>query len=61
MVEINQKIIVIGESDDIALMKNLKRIPNIVALVSMLIAAHLVPPIELSSVDFAEIEPRLVY
>ncbi|TVU22698.1 hypothetical protein EJB05_32415 [Eragrostis curvula] len=61
MVEINQKIIAIGASDDIPLVKNLKRIPHIAALVSELIAAYLMPPIESGSVDFAEFEPQLVY
>jgi len=61
MVEINQKIIAIGESDDIPLVKNLKRIPLVAALVSEIIAAYLMPPIESGSVDFAEFEPQLVY
>jgi magnesium-protoporphyrin IX monomethyl ester (oxidative) cyclase len=61
MVEINQKIIAIGESDDIPLVKNLKRIPHIAALVSELIAAYLMPPIESGSVDLAEFEPQLIY
>jgi magnesium-protoporphyrin IX monomethyl ester (oxidative) cyclase len=61
MVVINQKIIAIGESDDIPLVKNLKRIPLIAALVSEIIAAYLMPPIESGSVDFAEFEPQLVY
>uniref|UniRef100_A0A0D9UZP5 magnesium-protoporphyrin IX monomethyl ester (oxidative) cyclase n=1 Tax=Leersia perrieri TaxID=77586 RepID=A0A0D9UZP5_9ORYZ len=61
MVEINKKIIAVGESDDIPLVKNLKRIPHIAALVSEIIAAYLMPPIESGSVDFAEFEPQLVY
>ncbi|KAG2588041.1 hypothetical protein PVAP13_5NG192081 [Panicum virgatum] len=61
MVEINQKIIAIGESGDIPLVKNLKRIPLVAALVSEIIAAYLMPPIESGSVDFAEFEPQLVY
>jgi magnesium-protoporphyrin IX monomethyl ester (oxidative) cyclase len=61
MVEINQKIIAIGASDDIPLVKNLKRIPHIAALVSELIAAYLMPPIESGSVDLAEFEPQLIY
>uniref|UniRef100_A0A0E0JH39 magnesium-protoporphyrin IX monomethyl ester (oxidative) cyclase n=2 Tax=Oryza TaxID=4527 RepID=A0A0E0JH39_ORYPU len=61
MVEINKKIIAIGESDDIPLVKNLKRIPHVAALVSEIIAAYLMPPIESGSVDFAEFEPQLVY
>jgi magnesium-protoporphyrin IX monomethyl ester (oxidative) cyclase len=61
MVEINQKILVIGESDDNSVVKNLKRIPLVAALVSELLAAYLMPPIESGSVDFAEFEPKLVY
>ena len=61
MVEINQKILAIGESDDSSVVKNLKRIPHVAALVSELLAAYLMPPIESGSVDFAEFEPKLVY
>ncbi|CAO2162171.1 unnamed protein product [Urochloa humidicola] len=61
MVEINQKIIAVGESNDMPLVKNLKRIPLVAALVSEIIAAYLMPPIESGSVDFAEFEPQLVY
>jgi magnesium-protoporphyrin IX monomethyl ester (oxidative) cyclase len=60
MVEINQKILAIGESDDNSVVKNLKRIPLVAALVSELLAAYLMPPIEPGSVDFAEFEPKLV-
>lgn len=59
--EINQKILAVGESDDIPVVKNLKRIPLIAALVSELFATYLMPPIESGSVDFAEFEPKLVY
>ncbi|KAK6127172.1 hypothetical protein DH2020_039083 [Rehmannia glutinosa] len=61
MVEINEKILAIGETDDIPLVKNLKRIPLIAALASELLAAYLMKPIESGSVDFAEFEPQLVY
>lgn len=61
MVEINEKIIAVGESDDIAVVKNLKRIPLVAALVSELLATYLMPPIESGSVDLAEFEPQLVY
>lgn len=61
MVEINTKLIAVGETEDIPLVKNLKRIPLIAALASELLAAYLMPPIESGSVDFAEFEPRLVY
>lgn len=61
MVEINQKIMAIGASDEMPLVKNLKRIPLVAALVSEIIAAYLMPPIESGSVDFAEFEPQLVY
>ncbi|KAF8396286.1 hypothetical protein HHK36_017901 [Tetracentron sinense] len=61
MVEINQKLIAVGENQDISLVKNLKRIPIIAALASELLAAYLMPPIESGSVDFAEFEPQLVY
>ncbi|GMP86300.1 hypothetical protein CsSME_00039123 [Camellia sinensis var. sinensis] len=61
MVEINQKLIAVGDSEDIGLVKNLKRIPLIAALASELLAAYTMPPIESGSVDFAEFEPQLVY
>ena len=61
MVDINLKIISIGESNDMPLVKNLKRVPLIAQLVSEIIAAYLMPSIESGSVDFAEFEPKLVY
>lgn len=61
MVDINEKIIAVGESNDISLVKNFKRIPLIAALASELLAAYLMPPVESGSVDFAEFEPQLVY
>lgn len=61
MVEINQKLVAVGNSEDIPLVKNLKRMPLIAALVSELLAAYLMPPIESGSVDLAEFEPQLVY
>ncbi|XP_048429253.1 magnesium-protoporphyrin IX monomethyl ester [oxidative] cyclase, chloroplastic [Pyrus x bretschneideri] len=61
MVEINQKLIAVGESDDIPVVKNLKRIPMVAALASELLAAYLMPPIESGSVDFADFETQLVY
>ncbi|XP_022978035.1 magnesium-protoporphyrin IX monomethyl ester [oxidative] cyclase, chloroplastic [Cucurbita maxima] len=61
MVEINEKLIAVGESNEIPLVKNLKRIPLAAALVSEILAAYLMPPIESGSVDFAEFEPQLVY
>ncbi|ONK63610.1 uncharacterized protein A4U43_C07F17030 [Asparagus officinalis] len=61
MVEINQKILAIGQTEDIPLVKNLKRVPLIAALVSELLAAYLMPPVESGSVDFAEFEPQIVY
>jgi magnesium-protoporphyrin IX monomethyl ester (oxidative) cyclase len=61
MVEINEKLVAVSESNDVAFVKNLKKIPLIAALVSELIAAYLMPPVESGSVDFAEFEPKLVY
>ncbi|CAN1256397.1 Magnesium-protoporphyrin IX monomethyl ester [oxidative] cyclase, chloroplastic [Linum perenne] len=61
MVVINQKLLAVGETDDIPLVKNLKRIPIIAALVSELISAYLMKPIEAGSVDFPESKPQLVY
>lgn len=61
MVEINQKLIGVGEGNDIPFVKNLKRIPLVAALASEILAAYLMPPVESGSVDFAEFEPQLVY
>ncbi|KAL0282019.1 UNVERIFIED_CONTAM: Magnesium-protoporphyrin IX monomethyl ester [oxidative] cyclase, chloroplastic [Sesamum angustifolium] len=61
MVEINEKLLAVGETDDIPLVKNLKRIPLIAALASELLAAYLMKPIESGSVDLADFEPQLVY
>jgi len=61
MVEINQKLLAVGESEDNSVVKNFKRIPLVAALVSEILAAYLMPPIESGSVDFAEFEPKLVY
>ena len=61
MVEINEKLIMVSESEDIPSVKNLKKVPLIAALASELLAAYLMPPIESGSVDFAEFEPQLVY
>ncbi|KAJ9544380.1 hypothetical protein OSB04_024087 [Centaurea solstitialis] len=59
MADINSKILAIGETDDIPLVKNLKRIPHIAALVSELLAMYLMKPIESGSVDIAEMDPQL--
>lgn len=61
MVEINEKLLAVGETEDASFVKNLKRIPIIAALASELLAAYLMPPIESGSVDFAEFEPQVVY
>lgn len=61
MVEINEQLLAVGESNDLPLVKNLKRIPLVAALVSEILAAYLMTPIESGSVDFADFEPQLVY
>ncbi|KAL8460106.1 hypothetical protein ACS0TY_031858 [Phlomoides rotata] len=61
MVVSYEQILAIGKSDDIPLLKNLKRIPLVAALASEIIAAYLMKPIESGSVDLAEFEPQLVY
>ncbi|RWW05988.1 hypothetical protein GW17_00030712 [Ensete ventricosum] len=61
MVEISQKLTAVGESQEVAVVKNLKRIPLIAALVSEIVAAYLMPPVESGSVDFADFEPQIVY
>lgn len=61
MVVSYEKILAIGKSDDIPLVKNLKRIPLVAALASEILAAYLMKPIESGSVDLAEFEPQLVY
>lgn len=61
MVEINEKLVAVGETQDIGLVKNLKRIPLIAALASELLATYLIPPVESGSVDIAEFETQLVY
>ncbi len=59
MVEINTKLLAIGDTEDIPFVKNLKRIPLVAALASELLAAYLMPPIESGSVDFADFEHLL--
>lgn len=61
MVEINEKLLAVGETDDSPLVKNLKRVPLVAALASELLAAYLMKPIESGSVDLAEFEPQVVY
>ncbi|KAH0928407.1 hypothetical protein HID58_014134, partial [Brassica napus] len=61
MVVINEKLMAVGQTDDPSFVKNLKRIPLIAGLVSEILAAYLMPPVESGSVDFAEFEPNLVY
>ncbi|CAN6829285.1 unnamed protein product [Brassica oleracea] len=61
MVVINEKLMAVGQADDPSFVKNLKRIPLIAGLVSEILAAYLMPPVESGSVDFAEFEPNLVY
>ncbi|KAL2534913.1 Magnesium-protoporphyrin IX monomethyl ester [oxidative] cyclase [Abeliophyllum distichum] len=46
MVEINQQLIAVGETEDIPFVKNLKRIPIIAALASEILAAYLMKPVE---------------
>lgn len=55
MVEINQKLLAVGESQDASFVKNLKRIPLVAALVSEILAAYLMPPIESGSVEFCRV------
>lgn len=61
MVEIYIKLLAIGQSDDAAVVKNLKKVPLVAMLASEIIAAYLMPPVESGSVDLADFEPRLVY
>ncbi|CAH9079271.1 unnamed protein product [Cuscuta epithymum] len=61
MVEINQKLIAVGESSDLPVVKNLKRIPLVAALASELFAAYLMKPVDSGSVDLADFETQLVY
>eukprot|EP00252_Welwitschia_mirabilis_P027034 TRINITY_DN910_c0_g1_i1.p1 TRINITY_DN910_c0_g1~~TRINITY_DN910_c0_g1_i1.p1 ORF type:complete len:438 (-),score=62.74 TRINITY_DN910_c0_g1_i1:548-1783(-) len=61
MLDAYQKILAAGESNAPAFVKNLQRIPHVLALVSELIAAYLMPPLESGSVDYADFEPQLVY
>ncbi|KAD6119664.1 hypothetical protein E3N88_10935 [Mikania micrantha] len=49
------------EFDMHVIIENLKRIPHIAALVSELLAAYMMKPIESGSVDIAELDPQLVY
>jgi magnesium-protoporphyrin IX monomethyl ester (oxidative) cyclase len=60
LVELNQQLIAIGESDAPAAVKNLQRVPLIAAFVSDLLAMYLMKPIDSGSVDFSA-EPQLVY
>ena len=57
MVEINEKLQAVGQSEDIPLVKKLKRIP-LKPVGCKLLAAYLMKPIEYGSVDFAEFEPQ---
>ena len=61
MVAYNEKLVAIGSSDAPDIVKNIQKIPAIAGLVSELIAAYFMPPIESGSVDVAEFEPQLVY
>ncbi|VFQ72293.1 unnamed protein product [Cuscuta campestris] len=62
MAEINKKLVAVGEDADTPpLVKNLKRIPLVAALVSELIAAYLMKPVDSGSVDLADFEPQLLY
>ncbi|KAL2932571.1 Magnesium-protoporphyrin IX monomethyl ester [oxidative] cyclase chloroplastic [Bienertia sinuspersici] len=61
MVEINEKLTAVGQGDDNSFVKNLKRIPLVAALVSEILAAYMMPPVESGSVDLSDFEPQLVY
>ncbi|KAL2895733.1 Magnesium-protoporphyrin IX monomethyl ester [oxidative] cyclase chloroplastic, partial [Bienertia sinuspersici] len=59
MVEINEKLTAVGQGDDNSFVKNFKRIPLVAALVSEILAAYMMPPVESGSVDLSDFEPQL--
>lgn len=61
LVELNQKLIAIGESDAPAFVKNFQRAPLIAGFASDLLAMFFMKPIESGSLDFVDFEPQVVY
>eukprot|EP00246_Nothoceros_aenigmaticus_P011534 TRINITY_DN316_c0_g1_i2.p1 TRINITY_DN316_c0_g1~~TRINITY_DN316_c0_g1_i2.p1 ORF type:complete len:419 (-),score=84.42 TRINITY_DN316_c0_g1_i2:204-1436(-) len=61
LVQLNQKLIAIGEGNAPDFVKNLQRIPTISVLVGELIAMYLMTPVESGSLDCVDFEPQVVY
>lgn len=61
LVELNQKLIDIGESDAPAAVKNFQKAPLIASFASDLLSMYLMKPIESGSLDFVDFEPQVVY
>ncbi|CAM6094779.1 unnamed protein product [Calypogeia fissa] len=61
LVELNQKLIAIGESDAPAFVKNLQKAPLIAAFAADLLAMFVMKPIDSGSLDFVDFEPQIVY
>ncbi|CAM6088302.1 unnamed protein product [Calypogeia fissa] len=61
LVELNQKLIAIGESDAPAFVKNLQKAPLIAAFAADLLAMFVMKPIDSGSLDCVDFEPQIVY
>ncbi|CAM6110165.1 unnamed protein product [Calypogeia fissa] len=61
LVELNQKLIAIGESDAPVSVKNLQKAPIIAGFAADLLAMFLMKPIDSGSLDFLDFEPQIVY
>jgi magnesium-protoporphyrin IX monomethyl ester (oxidative) cyclase len=61
LVELNQKLIAIGESDAPAFVKNFQKAPLIAGFAADLLAMFVMKPIDSGSLDFVDFEPQIVY
>ncbi|MCO5602377.1 hypothetical protein L7F22_068473 [Adiantum nelumboides] len=61
MVEYNEKLMAIGNSDSPNFVKNMQRVLAIAGLVGEIVAAYFISPVDSGSVDVTEFEPQLVY
>eukprot|EP00250_Pteridium_aquilinum_P004357 c14575_g1_i1 orf=270-1550(+) len=61
MVQYNEQLMAIGSSDAPDFVKNLQKVPAVAGLVSEIVAAFMMSPVDSGSVDIADFEPQLVY